>query len=275
LRRKLERKYRIKNKGYDVVIEELKQNLGAVSQKIKRYTERVEQYNQNRMFTNNEKRFYQELQRTECISKEAPDKQKSKAFWQNIWGQPTKHNTYAEWLHKVSIKLEHIEKQENLSITVADVKKMIRKMPNWKSPGPDEVQGYWIKHLTKLHMLIADHLQKCLDNGDFLEWMTSGKTALIMKNPVKGKQPGKYRPITCLPLMWKKLTGILADNLYDHLSEQNVIGEEQKGCIRKSRGAKDHLMLDKAIMCDSKKRSTNLAMCWIDYQKAYGMVPHS
>jgi len=70
------------------------------------------------------------------------------------------------------------------------------------------------------------------------------------------------------------LTGILADNLYDHLSEQNVIGEEQKGCIRTSRGAKDHLMLDKAIMCDSKKRSTNLAMCWIDYQKAYGMVPH-
>jgi len=34
-------------------------------------------------------------------------------------------------------------------------------------------------------------------------------------------------------------------------------------------------MLDKAIMCDLKKRSTNLAMCWIDYQKAYDMVPHS
>jgi len=58
LRRRLEGKYRIKNKGYDVVIEELKQNMRAASQKIKRYTERVEQYNQNRMFTNNEKRFY-------------------------------------------------------------------------------------------------------------------------------------------------------------------------------------------------------------------------
>ena len=62
----------LKNKGYDVVIEELKQNLRAVSQKIKRYTERVEQYNQNRMFTNNEKRYYQELQGTECTSKAVP-----------------------------------------------------------------------------------------------------------------------------------------------------------------------------------------------------------
>jgi len=79
------------------------------------------------------------------------------------------NNTNAEWLNKVSRKLEHIEKQESLSITVADVKKMITKMPNWKSPGPDGVQGYWIKHLTKLHMLIADPLQKCLDNGDVPE----------------------------------------------------------------------------------------------------------
>jgi len=94
--RRLEGKYRTKDKGYDVVIEELKQNLRAVSQKIKRYTERVEQYNQNRMFTNNEKRFYQELQGTECTSKEAPDKEESKAFEQNIWDQPTKQNTNAE-----------------------------------------------------------------------------------------------------------------------------------------------------------------------------------
>ena len=71
------------------------------------------------------------------------------------------------------------------------------------------------------------------------------------------------------------MTGILADKLYEHLSEQDVIGEEQKGCIRKSRGTKDHLMLDKAILRDSRKRMTNLGICWIDYQKAYDMLPHS
>jgi hypothetical protein len=33
-------------------------------------------------------------------------------------------------------------------------------------------------------------------------------------------------------------------------------------------------MLDKAISQDSKKRCTNLALGWIDYQKAYDMLPH-
>jgi len=37
--RRLEGKYRIKNKEYDVVIEELKQNMRTVNQKINRYTE--------------------------------------------------------------------------------------------------------------------------------------------------------------------------------------------------------------------------------------------
>ena len=93
--------------------------------------------------------------------------------------------------------------------------------------------------------------------------------------PAKGRQPGNYRPITCLPLMLKVLTGILADKLHEHMSDQDVIVEEQKGCIRTSSGTKDHLLLDKAILCDSKERSTNLAVHWIDYQEAYDMLPHS
>ena len=50
---------------------------------------------------------------------------------------------------------------------------------------------------------------------------------------------------------------------------------EQKGCGRGSRGAKHHLLIDKGIMIDSRTRKTNLAMGWIDYKKAYDMIPHS
>ena len=276
MRMRLEKKYRIRNKGYDVVIEELKQDLSAVSQKIKRYTERVEQYNQNRTFVNNQKRFYQDLQGNgNSTAEEAPDKEESRVFWQGIWSEETTHNTSAEWVNRVRGRLEHVERQEDLSINVDDVRKMVGRVPNWKSPGPDGVQGFWLKNLNSLHKLIANRVQKCLDDGSVPKWMTSGRTALIMKDPAKRRQPGNYRPITCLPLMWKTVTGILADKLYEHLSDQDVIGEEQKGCIRNSRGTKDHLMLDKAILRDSKRRSTNLAICWIDYQKAYDMLPHS
>ena len=33
--------------------------------------------------------------------------------------------------------------------------------------------------------------------------MSKGKTTLIQKDPSKGTDPNKYRPITCLPMMWK------------------------------------------------------------------------
>ena len=118
-------------------------------------------------------------------------------------------------------------------------------------------------------------LQECLNTGECPNWMTTGRTALILKDPSKGNQPGNYRPITCLPLMWKALTAVLADKLYDHLENQGIIGDEQKGCRRNTRGTKDPLLVDKAVLRDCKSRKTNLAIGWIDYQKAYDLIPHS
>ena len=118
-------------------------------------------------------------------------------------------------------------------------------------------------------------LQECLNTGECPNWMTTGWTALILKDPSKGNQPVNYRPITCLPLMWKALTAVLADKLYAHLENQGIIGDEQKGCRRNTRGTKDHLLVEKAVLRDCKSRKTNLAIGWIDYQKAYDLIPHS
>ena len=59
------------------------------------------------------------------------------------------------------------------------------------------------------------------------------------------------------------------------MENKNLLAEEQKGCRRKSRGTKDRLLIDKAILKNCRKRRTNLAMVWIDYRKAYYFVPHS
>ena len=50
---------------------------------------------------------------------------------------------------------------------------------------------------------------------------------------------------------------------------------EQKGCKRKSRGTKDQILIDKTVLNDCRKRHTSLGMAWIDYEKAYDMVPYS
>ena len=107
------------------------------------------------------------------------------------------------------------------------------------------------------------------------EWITYGRTVLCLKDPERGNAVDNYRPITCLPLMWKLLTGMIADNLYGYLEREKNLPDEQKGCRRESRGTKDQLLIDKAILKDCRKRHTNLARAWIDYRKAYDIVPHS
>ena len=42
-----------------------------------------------------------------------------------------------------------------------------------------------------------------------------------------------------------------------------------------SRGTNDLLYIDRAVIKEVKSRNKNLAMTWIDYKKAYDVVPHS
>ena len=42
-----------------------------------------------------------------------------------------------------------------------------------------------------------------------------------------------------------------------------------------SRGTNDLLYIDRAVIKEVKSRNKNLAMAWIDYKKAYDIVPHS
>ena len=74
--------------------------------------------------------------------------------------------------------------------------------------------------------------------------------------------------------MWKLLTGIIIERLYNYLEETNTIPHQQ-GCRRKCRGTKDQLLIDKMVMMNSKRRKTNLSMAWIDYKMAFDMIPHS
>ena len=63
--------------------------------------------------------------------------------------------------------------------------------------------------------------------------------------------------------------------VYTYLERGSLLPEEQKGCRRRCRGTKDQLLIDKTILRECKKRCINLAMAWIDYKKAYDLMPYS
>ena len=101
-------------------------------------------------------------------------------------------------------------------------------MANWKVPGPDGVHGYWIKMLVSVKGRIAFHLQSCITRGKVTDWMKTGRTILLLKDQSKGNEVSNYRSITCLSLMWKLLISIVADEIYNHLEENDLSSEEQK-----------------------------------------------
>ena len=160
-------------------------------------------------------------------------------------------------------------RQEDIVITAEMVTARSKKIPNWKAPGPDGVQGYWIKNLTALDERMADHMNDLINNKVTIPvWMTTGRAVLSQKDQERGSAVDNYRPISCLPLAWKLMTGIIADSMYEFFVVNDALPVEQKGCRRKSRGTKDQLLIDMMVLADCKRKHKNLAMAWVDYKKA-------
>ena len=112
-------------------------------------------------------------------------------------------------------------------------------------------------------------------NKQLPDWLTYGLTVSCQKDRTKYNVVDKYWPISCLPLMWKLLTVIISEHLFCFLEDEKILPEEQKCCQQNRRGTKFQVLLDKAVLRDWKRRSTNLTMALIDYWKAHDMIPHS
>ena len=94
------------------------------------------------------------------------------------------------------------------------VTQQTKKIPNWKCPVPDGVQGYWLKNFAALHERIATQMDDIIINEmDIPKCMTTGKTILCQKDPNKGNAVDKCWPILCLPFMWKLMTGVIANSV--------------------------------------------------------------
>ena len=219
---RLERKYSIRVKRLNLVIEEFKQRITVIAAKVRRYQRRVDSYRQNRLFENNQRQFYRELdQEQERCNDDQPVAKESKQFWGKIWSQSEDHKKDAKWLHHMRSEA-NAKKQEKIDNTSGGLKKILGRMPNWKFPGPALVQVFWLKNFISLHERVSLQLKEYLDRGFVPSWWTRGRTSLLQKDKSKGNVGSNYRPITCLPLMWKLLAGVIADLIYAHLDQEKL-----------------------------------------------------
>ena len=119
------------------------------------------------------------------------------------------------------------------------------KSSNWKAPGNDRIATFWLKKLSSVHEDLTTAYNDILKNPEKQpDWLTEGLTYLLPKTE-ETKNPKNYRPITCLPTMYKILTSILTERTYAFLEENELLPTEQTGCKRGSYGCKDQLLINK------------------------------
>ena len=227
----LDKKYGLRRKGFTLVMEELKQRITAKATKVKRYDNRIKQFQDNRNFQTNQGRFFKNLEGKEERTK-SPNAEDATAFWKGIWNTKVEHKWDVEWIDKVKEKMLS-EKQNTMKITKDDVKRKLKSMPDWKRAGPDKIQGFWLKSFAAVHEVLATVLNEGIEVEDVPGWLVEGRTILVMKDSKNGTEVGKYKPVACLNLIWKLLTGIISDKTYDHLEENRLLPEGQKGSRRK------------------------------------------
>ena len=124
-KKRLWNKYIIKQKGLRTVMEELKQRVTAKCAKIKRYEGRVNQYQQNRLYSNNQKMFFERLEGKERSNDMIPDAIGTKTFWKEIWEKEIKHN-HREWIESVEKEVyDKTYQQHNYSISIESFRKQL------------------------------------------------------------------------------------------------------------------------------------------------------
>ena len=172
----------------------------------------------------------------------------AQTFWRGIWSERKKHHKDAEWFKDVKKELQQDESQDKIDIIKEKMMRVMRKMPNWKAPVPDNVQGPWLRNLTLLHDKLVVYWQECLGSKVILDWLTEGCALLMQKDKAKGNMESNYWPITCLPLVWKLLAGILIEEIYDYLEKKMLLPQEQKVFRQKRKDTSDLLFIDKTIL---------------------------
>ena len=99
------------------------------------------------------------------------------------------------------------------------------------------------------------------------------RTTLIQKDSRKGTAINNYWHITYQPTMWNILTAQIIEEIYSSLTSRGLFPDEQKVCCKGTRGRAVLLNIDQHILNESKTIRKNLTMAWVDYKKAYDMVP--
>jgi len=179
------------------------------------------QYSQNKMFKEDTKKFYRNLGTKNIEVREPPSMAEVETYWKSLRGEEAQHNERAEWIRREQKR--KVSYMGWMPIQITEISSFLSKAHNWKSPGSDQIQNYWLKVFPATHRHITKSFNVIIEEpGKAPDWLTTGITYLIPKSG-DSKEVRNYRPIACLTTTYNTLTGKTAKRISTHLEEQSLL----------------------------------------------------
>ena len=160
-----------------------------------------------------------------------------------------------------------------LNVSREEIIKKLKSLKPDKSPGPD---GLHPRVLRELSEEIADPLEiifnKSMGTGKLPNRWKLAEVRPIFKKGDK-TEPGNYRPVSLTSIVCKVYEGFIRDKLFEHLTTNGLLSEEQYGFCG-GRSCTTQLLntlndwlyyLDNHIPVDA---------VYLDFRKAFDTVPH-
>ena len=69
-------------------------------------------------------------------------------YWKSLREEEAQHNERAEWIREHKRKISHMGWRP---IQIMEITSYLSKAHNWKSPGNDQIQNYWLKSFPATH----------------------------------------------------------------------------------------------------------------------------
>ena len=162
----------------------------------------------------------------------------------------------------------------NADFEEVEIKAVVGKLKNNKSHGVDMIINEFIKETIDIMCPIYVKLfNLILKSGLIPEDWSVGIIVPLYKKKGNVNDPTNYRGITLLSCFCKLFTSVLSQRLYKYVENFEVLGAEQAG-FRRNHSTVDHIfVLHTLIELYCKKNKSQLYCAFVDYSKAFDIIP--
>ena len=204
-----------------------------------------------------------------------PNDQNTIEFWKSIFQNGRQVNNLEPLISEILASNEI--NCSSVTITLEEVKQAVRFISNWKSPGLDKIQGFWLKYIEISKNVMANLFNQWLDDPTTMPTkMMEGRTVLIYKGG-ETTDPKNYRPITCLNMILKVFTSVIKNRISKQLHNNPEIQQlsvNQLGCKKLSYASKEGLLESVLMQSYLNRKQKKYCELYIDVEKAYDSVNH-